>query len=247
MKVWLGEVGASCGSRSELVHEASEQISLRIFSRTFQPQVVLVTCSKQKLALHNCISVQVSLFLLQHCLSKTPAPMLGKWLDGFVLKQAPKLLFMGWLSTKCWDKLVDTGVSVLQINCNTGAVAEWELCALICPINCCLYIFCLSVLPSYKIWCNRHQLFLLLLECAAQHPVLGVFNTERFWGESVTWARVCPGESSHRKGVQLSQWGQSAPIEGEECAVYNKVMLLLLLPSTMLLTQKIAIFNSCRV
>lgn len=204
MKVWLWKVWGSSGSRSELVHEALEQISLGILSTTFQPQVVLVTSSNQKLVLHNCIYVQVSLFLLQHCLSKNPAPMLGKWLDGFVLKQAPKLLFMGWLSTKCWDKLVDTGVSVLQINCNKGAVAEWELCTLICPINCCLYIFCLSISPSCKICCNRHQLLLLLLECAVQHPELGVFNTEHFWGESVMCARVCPGEFSHRKGVQLS-------------------------------------------
>lgn len=162
MIVWLWKALASCGSRSELVHEALEQISLAILSRTFQRQVVLVTYSKQKLVLHNCIYVQVSLLLLQPCLSESPAPMLGKWLDGFVLKQAPKLLFMGWLSTKCWDKLVDTGASVLQINCNTGAVAEWELCTLLCPINCCLYIFWLSVLPSYKICCNRHQLFWLL-------------------------------------------------------------------------------------
>lgn len=106
------------------------------------------------------------LFLLQRCLSKSPAPMLGKWLDGFILKQAPELLFMDRLSTKCWDKLVDTGVSVLEINCNTDAVAEWELCTLFCPINCCPYIFWVSILLSSKICCNRHQLLSLLLECA---------------------------------------------------------------------------------
>lgn len=166
VKVWLWKVQASSGSRSELVCEALEQISLGILARTFQLQVMLVTSSNQKVVLHNCIYAWVSLFSLQHCLSKSPAPMLGKWLDGFVLKQAPKLLFMGWLSTKCWVKLVDTGVSVLEINCNTDAVAEGELCTLVCPINCCLYIFWLSVLLSYKICCNLHQLFLLLLECA---------------------------------------------------------------------------------
>lgn len=166
MKVWLWKVQASSGSRSKLVHEALEQMSLGILSRTFHPQVILVTSSNQKLVLHNCIYVWVSLFPLQRCLSKSPDPMLGKWLDGFILKQAPELLFMGWLSTKCWDKLVDTGVSVLEINCNTDAVAEWELCTLICPINCCPYIFWLSILPSSEICCNRHQLLSLLLECA---------------------------------------------------------------------------------
>ena len=107
-------------------------------------------------------------FLCSHfsvACQKAQLPCWEKWLDGFVLKQAPKLLFMGWLSMKCWDKLVDTRVSVLEINCITDTVAEWELCTLICPINCCLYIFWLSILPSYKICCNYHQLFLFLLEC----------------------------------------------------------------------------------
>lgn len=72
-------VQAGSGGRTELTYEALEQmISLGKLSRTFQLQVVLLISSSQKLILHNCVYVQVSLFLLQCWLSKSPAPMLGK-------------------------------------------------------------------------------------------------------------------------------------------------------------------------
>lgn len=116
----------------------------------------MVVSSSHKLVLRDCAYVQVSLFPLQCCLSKGPAPVLGKWLDGFVLQQAPKLLFMNWLSIKCWDKLGDTRVSVLEIICLMDMVAAWEPCTLIHPIYCCLFYYLIKfvviTIRSYCFW-----------------------------------------------------------------------------------------------